>query len=92
MAPCVEERFGTALPCLEGAGESEEYAAYLAIIPGDMLNDIYGEYGPRLLELNVRTFLQAKGKIKDLETLKATVPGIGKECGGCHETYRLKTS
>jgi cytochrome c556 len=35
---------------------------------------------------------EAKGKIKDLETLKATVPGIGKECGGCHETYRLKNS
>jgi cytochrome c556 len=35
---------------------------------------------------------EAKGKIKDLETLKAAVPGIGKECGGCHETYRLKHS
>jgi cytochrome c556 len=35
---------------------------------------------------------EAKGKIKDLDTLKAAVPGIGKECGGCHETYRLKNS
>ena len=35
---------------------------------------------------------EAKGKIKDLDTLKATVPGIGKQCGGCHETYRLKNS
>jgi len=32
----------------------------------------------------------AKGKIKDLDTLKATLPVIGKQCGGCHETYRLK--
>lgn len=34
----------------------------------------------------------AKGKIKDLDTLKATLPTIGKACGGCHETYRLKAS
>jgi cytochrome c556 len=33
---------------------------------------------------------EAKAKIKDLETLKATFPAIGKECGGCHETYRVK--
>ena len=33
---------------------------------------------------------EAKGKIKDLDTLKATLPVIGKECGGCHETFRLK--
>ena len=35
---------------------------------------------------------EAKGKIKDLDTLKATFPAIGKECGGCHETYRAKNS
>jgi len=33
---------------------------------------------------------EAKAKIKDLDTLKATFPVIGKECGGCHETYRVK--
>jgi cytochrome c556 len=35
---------------------------------------------------------EAKGKIKDLDTLKATLPVIGKECGGCHETFRVKNS
>ena len=34
----------------------------------------------------------AKSKIKDLDSLKATFPAVGKECGGCHETYRLKNS
>jgi cytochrome c556 len=33
---------------------------------------------------------EAKAKVKDLDTLKANFPGIGKECGACHETYRLK--
>jgi cytochrome c556 len=35
---------------------------------------------------------EAKGKIKDLDTLKATLPTIGKECGGCHEAFRVKNS
>ena len=32
----------------------------------------------------------AKGKIKDVDTLKANLGLIGKQCGGCHETYRIK--
>ena len=34
----------------------------------------------------------AKASIKDLDTLKAAFPGIGKSCGGCHETFRVKNS
>ena len=34
----------------------------------------------------------ARGKIKDLDTLKRILPVIGKQCGGCHETYRVKNS
>lgn len=37
--------------------------AYLAIIPGEVLYRLYDEYGPRLLEFNVRSFLQARGKV-----------------------------
>jgi cytochrome c556 len=32
----------------------------------------------------------AKGKITDLDTLKAQLSVIGKQCGGCHETFRIK--
>jgi cytochrome c556 len=33
---------------------------------------------------------EAKGKITDLDTLKAQLSIIGKQCGGCHETFRIK--
>jgi cytochrome c556 len=39
-----------------------------------------------------KVVVEAKAKIKDLDSLKATAPAIGKECGGCHETFRLKAS
>jgi cytochrome c556 len=32
----------------------------------------------------------AKSKITDLDTLKVSAPAIGKECGNCHETFRIK--
>jgi hypothetical protein len=35
----------------------------LAFFPAELLGRIYGDYGPRLLEKNVRSFLQAKGKV-----------------------------
>lgn len=33
---------------------------------------------------------EAKAKIKDIDSLKANMSAIGKECGACHETYRVK--
>lgn len=52
------------IPCLNTAERKDaEYTSYLAIIPGRTLVNIYSTYGPRLLERNVRSFLQAKGKI-----------------------------
>jgi cytochrome c556 len=34
----------------------------------------------------------AKGKVKSLDSLKVALPVVGKACGGCHETYRLKNT
>ncbi len=56
-------RFGRALPCLVVPHEWSDYQAHLAVIPGPVLADIYDEYGTRLLERNVRAFLQTRGKI-----------------------------
>ena len=57
------ERFGEPIPCLIAPAVDGEYQAYFAIIPGHVLNELYAQYGPRLLELNVRSFLQARGKV-----------------------------
>lgn len=56
-------RFGGPLPCLVVPHEWSDYAAHLTVIPGPVLADIYDEYGTRLLERNVRAFLQTRGKI-----------------------------
>jgi hypothetical protein len=57
------EMFGDSVPCLPMPGEAADYRAYLAIMSGDVLARLYDEYGPRLLERNVRSYLQAKGKV-----------------------------
>lgn len=58
------EQFGEALPCLSIPDSDElEYSTYLALFPGPILHSIYEAYGPRLLERNVRSFLQAKGNV-----------------------------
>jgi hypothetical protein len=51
------------LPCIVTNNHNEEYQSYLAIIPGEVLANIYEQYGSRLLEQNVRSFLQFTGKI-----------------------------
>ena len=58
-----EKMFGEAIPCLELPRPASDYTAYLAILPGTMIYRLYDEYGSRLLELNVRSFLQARGKV-----------------------------
>ena len=42
------------------------------------------------IESFAKVATEAKAKIKDLDSLKATMPAIGKECSACHETFRLK--
>ena len=46
--------------CKRGGGV--DYDAYLCAIPGDILARIYGKFGSRLLESNVRSFLKLTTK------------------------------
>ena len=55
---------GKGLPAIEAFNDEDaDYIAYLAVIPGTLLAEIYDEYGSRLLEGNVRSFLSASGKV-----------------------------
>ena len=47
------------LPCLAASVDADNYRAYLCVIPGSVLASIYQQYGSRLLEGNVRSFLGA---------------------------------
>lgn len=57
-----EERFQTTIPCIENC-TSNKYSVYLAIINGELLAALYNEFRDRLLEKNVRSFLQVKGGV-----------------------------
>ncbi|MDU8543828.1 MULTISPECIES: AIPR family protein [Pseudomonas syringae group] len=57
------EEFGENISCLSLVDPNSDYKGYLAVIPGDVLAGIYEKYGPRLLERNVRSFLQARGNV-----------------------------
>lgn len=48
--------------CIKGnIGENLGYEAYIAIIPGKLLSEIYIEHGSKVLEGNVRAFLGTSG-------------------------------
>ena len=57
------KRTGFPIACLTRPDGPADYECYLTILPGTLLHSIYHEFGPRLLELNVRSFLQARGKV-----------------------------
>ncbi len=57
------QELGIPLPCISSNVELEGYQSYLSIIPGTVLAHIYELYGLRLLEQNVRSFIQFTGKI-----------------------------
>lgn len=47
------------------------YSSYLAVVPGQVLNDLYLEYGSKLLEGNVRSFLSVRGKVN--KSIQSTI-------------------
>lgn len=53
----------TGIKCLPANIQGDGYEAYLAVLPGDFLSEVYRLYGGRLLEKNVRSFLSVRGNI-----------------------------
>jgi hypothetical protein len=65
------------LHCLAASVESDQYKAYLCVIPGGVLAKLYDEYGSRLLEGNVRSYLSLKVKInKGIRRTILVEPGM----------------
>ena len=59
----LEREFGGALPVLPAHLNDAGYESYLVVVPGSQLASIYDRWGARLLEQNVRVFLQARGSV-----------------------------
>lgn len=53
---------GKGLQCLQVPSIDEMYDCYLAIVPGEVLANLYKEFSNELLESNVRAFLGQAGK------------------------------
>ncbi|WP_327390260.1 AIPR family protein [Streptomyces microflavus] len=55
--------FDPPLACVSAPSSEEDHSVVLAVIPGQLLAELYSDYGTRLLELNVRSFLQTRGAV-----------------------------
>lgn len=72
-----EAMFGTGISCLPAHLGADAYQSYLVVMPGSILSTIYEKFGARLLEQNVRTFLQARARVnKGIRTTIMTEPGM----------------
>ena len=58
------KKYGVTLPFIKVSGSSQQpYDCYVGAISGELLAKIYSDEGQKLIEKNVRSFLQATGKI-----------------------------
>ena len=51
------------IKCVDAYDGKKVFTTYLSLIPGQLLRDLYDKYGTRILERNVRAFLQARSKV-----------------------------
>ncbi len=58
-----EEYCAGPLPCVAKENKTGRYTTYLAFIPGSALADMYARWGIKLLDMNVRVFLSARGNV-----------------------------
>lgn len=70
------EDMGHSVPVLESPEQSDGYRCLLAVIPGQLLADLYEQHHSRILQRNVRAYLQARGKVnKDIHSTIRDHPG-----------------
>jgi hypothetical protein len=58
-----KDLIGRPIACLEMKSPPPEYQTFLLVLPGDLISKLYEQYGARLFEFNVRSFLQARGSV-----------------------------
>ncbi|WP_208591884.1 AIPR family protein [Gracilibacillus suaedae] len=58
-----KEDFGESLQLVKMPDENPVYDCYVGVMSGELLARVYDYWGQRLIERNVRSFLQARGKI-----------------------------
>ncbi len=51
------------LPCISREAANGRYTTYVGFIPGSVLADMYALWGIRMLDMNVRVFLSARGNV-----------------------------
>ena len=73
-----EDYLNGGIPCLPANYSSEisNCRSYLCTIPGNVLADLYDEYGSRMLEGNVRSFLGKRGVNKDIRNTVLNEPDM----------------
>jgi len=54
---------GYEVQCLPAPGQGNEYDCVLAVLPARLIGELYERYHSRLLQRNVRAFLQARTKV-----------------------------
>lgn len=73
----LEGDFGGSIPALNASSKNSTYDAYLLVIKGEQLAEIYDKWDSRLLESNVRVFLQARGGVnKGIRNTIENSPGM----------------
>lgn len=65
------ELFGAGISCLPANLGSHSYQSFLIVMPATILSALYDRYSTRLLEQNVRTFLQARAQVN--KGIRATI-------------------
>lgn len=71
----LKKKYLSPLPLIKVKGDNEIYDCYIGVISGDLLARIYKDEGQDLIQKNVRSFLQATGKVnKGIKTSLATEP------------------
>ena len=59
----LKKKYGASLPLIKVRCDNEIYDCYIGVISGELLARIYESEGQDLIQKNVRSFLQATGKV-----------------------------